>query len=39
MAAAAATIIHLAEAWTRPEYAAATDLRSRPETATARSLS
>jgi tripeptide aminopeptidase len=39
MAAAAATIIHLAEAWTRPEYAAAADLRSRPTAATARSFS
>ena len=39
MAAAAATIIHLAEAWTRPEYAAAADLRSRPTAAAARSFS
>ncbi|HEY3945712.1 MAG TPA: peptidase T [Solirubrobacteraceae bacterium] len=33
MAAAAATIIHLAEAWTRPEYAGAADLRSLPPAA------
>ncbi len=40
MAAAAATIIHLAEAWTRPEYAGAADLRSRPTAAAgARSVS
>jgi hypothetical protein len=38
MAAAAATIIHLAEAWTRPEYAAA-DLRTRPAGVAARSFS
>ena len=37
MAAAAATIIHLAEAWTRPEYAGAADLRSRGATPARRS--
>jgi tripeptide aminopeptidase len=37
MAAAAATIIHLAEAWTRPEYARAADLRSRTAATAARS--
>jgi tripeptide aminopeptidase len=29
MAAAAATIVHLAEAWTRPEYAAGAEMRAR----------
>jgi tripeptide aminopeptidase len=29
MAAATATIVHLAEAWTRPEHADAADLRRR----------
>ncbi len=37
MAAAAATIVHLAKAWTRPEYAGATDLRRRAATQSRRS--
>ena len=39
MAAAAATIIQLAEAWTRPEYALAPDVRGRAAPAGARSAS
>jgi tripeptide aminopeptidase len=33
MAAAAATVVHLAEAWTLPEYAGAADVRRRATTA------